>query len=74
MEILNKLKKPEGSYDFKGIRSQEYYLGGDIKITYDGDQIVELKHTGDEKLQYPYWGAIYDKISYCYDKHMRYRT
>ena len=43
MAILDQLKKPNGPYDFKGVGSPKYYLGGDIKITYDGDSIAELK-------------------------------
>eukprot|EP00957_Ditylum_brightwellii_P164666 12537624-Ditylum_brightwellii.AAC.2 len=43
MSILDQLKKPNGPYDFKGIGSQEYYLGGDIKITYKGNSIAKLK-------------------------------
>ena len=34
MNILNQLKISKGHYDFKGVGSPEYYLGGDnIKIT-----------------------------------------
>ena len=40
--ILDMLKKPKGPYDFKGIGSPEYYLGGDVKIVYEGDSIKEL--------------------------------
>eukprot|EP00957_Ditylum_brightwellii_P092419 7037371-Ditylum_brightwellii.AAC.1 len=43
MSILEQLKKPNGPYEFKGVGSPEYYLGGDIKITYEGNSIVELK-------------------------------
>jgi hypothetical protein len=42
MDILEKLKKPVGPYEFKGIGSPEYYLGGDVKITYEGNLIKEL--------------------------------
>jgi hypothetical protein len=42
MEILDKLKKPVGPYDFKGVGSPKYYLGGDIEITYQGDTIEQL--------------------------------
>eukprot|EP00957_Ditylum_brightwellii_P034307 2601536-Ditylum_brightwellii.AAC.1 len=42
MEILVKLKKPVGPYKFKGIGSPEYYLGGDVKITYGGNSNEEL--------------------------------
>ena len=41
MNILNLLKKPKGPYDFKGVGSPEYYLGGDIKITYNGNSVEE---------------------------------
>ena len=47
MSILNQLKKPQGPYDFKGVGSPEYYLGGDIKIRYHGDKIEELKLTSE---------------------------
>ena len=40
--ILDLLQKPKGPYRCKGVRSPEYYLGGDIKITYSGDSIAEL--------------------------------
>ena len=40
--ILESLQKPKGPYDFKGVGSPEYYLGGDIRIYYEGDSIVEL--------------------------------
>ena len=40
--ILDMLKKPKGPYDFKGVGSPEYYLGGDVKIVYEGDSIKEL--------------------------------
>ena len=43
MDILEQLKKPNGPYEFKGIGSPKYYLGGDIKIIYQGDSIAELK-------------------------------
>eukprot|EP00957_Ditylum_brightwellii_P151823 11560859-Ditylum_brightwellii.AAC.1 len=42
MEILEKLKKPVGPCEFKGIGSPEYYLGGDAKIAYEGNSIEEL--------------------------------
>eukprot|EP00957_Ditylum_brightwellii_P107063 8169001-Ditylum_brightwellii.AAC.1 len=42
MAILEQLKKPNGPYDFKGVGSPEYYLGGDVKIAYLGDSIEEL--------------------------------
>eukprot|EP00957_Ditylum_brightwellii_P019508 1471909-Ditylum_brightwellii.AAC.1 len=32
--ILDLLQKPKGHYAFKGVGSPEYYLGGDVKITY----------------------------------------
>ena len=41
MNKLNQLKKPKGPYDFKGVGSPEYYLGGDIKITYNGNSVEE---------------------------------
>eukprot|EP00957_Ditylum_brightwellii_P062936 4776315-Ditylum_brightwellii.AAC.1 len=41
--ILNKLQKPTGPYKFKGAGSPEYYLGGDLKISYMGDSIKELQ-------------------------------
>ena len=40
--ILDKLKKPVGPYEFKGVGSPEYYLGGDVKIVYEGNSISEL--------------------------------
>eukprot|EP00957_Ditylum_brightwellii_P050505 3830731-Ditylum_brightwellii.AAC.1 len=40
--ILEKLTRPKGPYDFKGIGSPEYYLGDDMKIVYEGDSIAEL--------------------------------
>jgi len=42
ISILNKMKKPSGPYHFKGVGCPEYYLGEDIKITYEGDSISEL--------------------------------
>jgi len=42
LDILNEMKKPKGPYEFKGVGSPEYYLGGDIKISYDGDSIKDL--------------------------------
>eukprot|EP00957_Ditylum_brightwellii_P063414 4813201-Ditylum_brightwellii.AAC.1 len=33
MQILDLLKKPNGPYDFKGVGSPEYYLGGMCKST-----------------------------------------
>ena len=42
MEILNQLKKPKGPYNFKGVGSPEYYLGGDINVYYVGDSIEKL--------------------------------
>eukprot|EP00957_Ditylum_brightwellii_P211028 15365683-Ditylum_brightwellii.AAC.1 len=42
MAILNDLKKPKGPYEFKGVGSPEYYLGGDVTITYHGNSISEL--------------------------------
>eukprot|EP00957_Ditylum_brightwellii_P022826 1722200-Ditylum_brightwellii.AAC.1 len=41
--ILEKLTRPKGPYNFKGTRSPEYYLGGDVKIVYEGDFIAELE-------------------------------
>eukprot|EP00957_Ditylum_brightwellii_P102398 7805634-Ditylum_brightwellii.AAC.1 len=41
--ILEKLARPKGLYDFKGIGSPEYYLGGDMKIVHVGDSIAELE-------------------------------
>eukprot|EP00957_Ditylum_brightwellii_P085498 6503292-Ditylum_brightwellii.AAC.1 len=32
--ILDLLQKPKGPYKIKGVGSPEYYLGGDVKITY----------------------------------------
>eukprot|EP00957_Ditylum_brightwellii_P055519 4207385-Ditylum_brightwellii.AAC.1 len=43
MSILNKLQKPTGPYEFKGVGSPEYYLGGDLKISFMGDSINELQ-------------------------------
>eukprot|EP00957_Ditylum_brightwellii_P052598 3988613-Ditylum_brightwellii.AAC.1 len=40
--ILDLLQKPKGPYEFKGVGSPEYYLGGDVKITCSGDSIEEL--------------------------------
>jgi len=40
--ILNKMKKPEGPYEFKGVGSPNYYPGGDVKIRYNGECIEEL--------------------------------
>eukprot|EP00957_Ditylum_brightwellii_P099915 7614195-Ditylum_brightwellii.AAC.1 len=40
--ILDLLQKPKGPYDFKGVGSTEYYLGGDVKINYSRDSITEL--------------------------------
>ena len=42
MGILNQVKKPKGSYNFKDVGSPEYYLGVDVKIIYCGDFIVAL--------------------------------
>ena len=47
MDILNKLRKPKGPYEFKGVGSPEYYLGGNIKIQYNGDKIEELQLTSE---------------------------
>eukprot|EP00957_Ditylum_brightwellii_P042446 3214313-Ditylum_brightwellii.AAC.1 len=46
MAILEQLKKPNCPYEFKGIGSPKYYLGGDIKITYEGNSIAEFKLSG----------------------------
>ena len=43
LEILEKMKKPNGRYKFKGVGSPEYYLGGDIKVKYNRDSIKELE-------------------------------
>ena len=43
VEILNKLKKPIGPHEFKGVGSPEYYLGGDININYYFESISELE-------------------------------
>eukprot|EP00957_Ditylum_brightwellii_P093340 7107562-Ditylum_brightwellii.AAC.1 len=40
--ILDLLQKRKGPYKLKGVRSPEYYLGGDVKIIYSGDSIAEL--------------------------------
>eukprot|EP00957_Ditylum_brightwellii_P155517 11837431-Ditylum_brightwellii.AAC.1 len=40
--ILDLLQKPKGSYEFKGVGSTEYYLGGDVKITYRGDSFAGM--------------------------------
>ena len=42
MAILDQLKKPKGLYEFKGVSSPEYYLGGDVKIKYCGNSIEKL--------------------------------
>eukprot|EP00957_Ditylum_brightwellii_P033785 2560316-Ditylum_brightwellii.AAC.1 len=39
---MDLLQKPKGPYKFKGVGSPEYYLGGDVKITYSGDSTAEL--------------------------------
>mmetsp|Transcript_2008 Transcript_2008/g.2745 ORF Transcript_2008/g.2745 Transcript_2008/m.2745 type:complete len:92 (-) Transcript_2008:1142-1417(-) len=43
LEILDRMWKPQGSYEFKGVGSPEYYLGGDLKIIYNGDSISDLE-------------------------------
>ena len=40
--ILAQLTKPTGPYNFKGVGSPEYYLGGDVCIKYEGNSIKEL--------------------------------
>ena len=42
MDILNKLKKPTGLYEFKGVGSPDYYLGIDIKLINNGYLIEEF--------------------------------
>ena len=42
MEILNKLMKPVGPYELKGVGSPEYYLGGDLKIKYKNNVISKM--------------------------------
>ena len=40
--ILDQLTQPSGPYNFKGVGSPEYYLGGDVKIRYEEDLIANL--------------------------------
>ena len=42
MSILNKMERPSGLYDSKGIGSPKYYLGSDIKIICQGNSIEQL--------------------------------
>ena len=42
MSILNQMRKLKRPYNFKGVGSTEYYLGGDVKIEYCGDSITGL--------------------------------
>ena len=55
--ILDQMRKPKGPYEFKGVGSPNYYLGGDIKITYKGDSITELELSART-----YIGRICEKI------------
>eukprot|EP00957_Ditylum_brightwellii_P071496 5434847-Ditylum_brightwellii.AAC.1 len=55
--ILELLQKLKGRYEFKGVGSPEYYLGGDDKITFDGDSIAELSLSAKT-----YVKQIFDKI------------
>ena len=43
MSILEGMKKPKEPYDFKGVGSTGYYLGGDVKIEYCGDSIKGIQ-------------------------------
>ena len=45
--ILSELEKLKGPYNFKGVGNPEYYLGGDIQIIYEGDQIKTLDHSSE---------------------------
>ena len=64
--ILSKLTKPQGPYDFKGVGSPEYYLGGDVKIKYMGNSIEEL-----ELSSHSYIKRINDKISQLMGWHLK---
>eukprot|EP00957_Ditylum_brightwellii_P165960 12635924-Ditylum_brightwellii.AAC.1 len=55
--ILDLLQKPKEPYKFKEVGSPEYYLGGDVKITYSRDSIAELSLSAKT-----YVKRIYDKI------------